>query len=68
MSIDKVSFVLVDLTEMPERGREQIVVRCLASDKIFIDLAASVLGVNQADFLRIALINTAKKVISENAR
>ena len=68
VSIDTVKMVLIDLTELPEKGREQIVIRCKEEHRALIDFAAQTLGLNQADFLRVVLINTAKKVISENAR
>lgn len=69
MSIDKVTMVLVDLTELPENSKETtMLIRLRQDDKDMIEMAAQALGLNQADFLRASTINTAKKVIMENAR
>ena len=68
MSIDKVSMVLIDLTILPVGGSAHMMIRISQEDKNMVDLAAQTLGLTQADFLRVAVVNTANKVISENAR
>jgi len=68
VSIDKVSMVLIDLTILPVGGSAHMMIRISQEDKNMVDLAAQTLGLTQADFLRVAVVNTANKVISENAR
>ncbi len=68
MSINPVTMVLVDLTEIPVTGQASMLLRMNGEDFETINLAAQVMGMKQAEFLRAAVVNTAKKVISENAR
>lgn len=68
MSVNPVTMVLVDLTEVPSSGQASMLLRMNGEDFETINLAAQVMGMKQAEFLRAAAVNTAKKVISENAR
>lgn len=67
-TVDPVTMVLVDLTEVPPTGNASMLIRLRGDDSELINLAAQAMGMRQAEFLRCAAVNTAKKVISENAR
>lgn len=67
-TIDPVTMVLVDLTEVPPTGAASMLIRMRGDDFELINIAAQALGMKQAEFLRAASVNVAKKVISENAR
>lgn len=67
-TIDPVQFVLVDLTNVPRTGDASMLMRLRGDDWEAINIAAQILGMRQAEFLRTACVNVAKKVISENAR
>lgn len=64
----EVSFVLIDMSNVPRPGDAQMIIRIRQEDREAVDLAAQALGMKQAEFLRTAAINVAKKVIAENAR
>lgn len=68
MSIDKVPMVLIDLTQEIPTGASQMIIRCAGDEVELVNLAASILGMRQADFLRRVAIGGAKKVIEESAR
>ena len=57
--------VTVDLTEHPKAGSVQMILRMTSEDKKRINRAARMLGIPQADFLRVATLNVARKVLME---
>jgi uncharacterized protein (DUF1778 family) len=60
MSVQQVT---VDLTDHPRAGSVQMIVRLTTEDRKEINRAARVLGIPQADFLRVATLNVARKVL-----
>lgn len=65
---DVVHMVLVDLSERIGTGDAQVILRLKGEDRDTIDLAARVLQYGQGEFVRTAVVNAARKIISENAR
>jgi len=59
--------VTVDLTEHPKAGSVQMIIRTTTENKKEINRAAKVLGIPQADFLRVAALNVARKVLESAA-
>jgi len=57
----------VDLTEHPKAGSVQMIIRTTTENKKEINRAAKVLGIPQADFLRVAALNVARKVLESAA-
>jgi uncharacterized protein (DUF1778 family) len=60
MSVQRVT---VDLTDHPRAGSVQMIVRLTTEDRKEINRAAKALGIPQADFLRVATLNVARKVL-----
>lgn len=67
-TVDPVTMVLVDLTDVPRAGDASMLIRLRGEDFELVNLAAQLMGMKQAEFLRTSTIAVAKKVISENAR
>lgn len=64
-----VTHVLVDLTvPVPVGGHGHVLIRVGHEDRETIQIAAQALGIKQADFVRTAVVQAARKVIQENAR
>ena len=57
--------VTVDLTEHPQAGSVQMIIRTTTENKKEINRAAKALGIPQADFLRVATLNVARRVLQE---
>ncbi len=66
-TIDPITHVLVELTVVPRIGPAHMILRLTRDDKEIVDLAAQALGMKQAEFLRIATVRAAEKVLHENA-
>ena len=62
MSVESVT---ISLTEHPQSGPVQMIVRTTTEDKKRINRAARSLGIPQADFLRIAVLNVARMVLAQ---
>ncbi len=60
-----IPFVTVSLMSGPLSGKAQLIVRLRDDDKGYIDRAAALIGVSQADFTRMVLVNAAKGIINE---
>ena len=58
-----VQSVTVDLTDRPQTGSVQMILRTTTDDRKAINRAAKALGIPQADFLRVAALNVARKVL-----
>lgn len=67
MPLADVNLFLIDMTEMPKVGPAQMIIRSQTEDREMVSLAAQLLGISQAEFLRCACIATAKKVIEDRA-
>lgn len=61
-----IPIVLVDLTSIPFGGEAKLMIRLHPSDKDLVDKAAYKIGLNQAQFMRTAVINSAKAVLKAN--
>lgn len=57
--------VTIDLTEHPRAGSVQMIVRMTTDNRKEVNRAAKALGVAQADFLRIAILNTARRILAD---
>jgi uncharacterized protein (DUF1778 family) len=64
MSVQK---VVIDLTDHPRAGSVQMIVRMTTEDRKEVNRAAKALGIPQADFLRVATLNVARKVLESAA-
>jgi uncharacterized protein (DUF1778 family) len=62
MSVESVT---ISLTEHPRSGPVQMIVRTTTEDKKIINRAARSLEMPQADFLRTAILNVARKVLAQ---
>ena len=60
-----VQSVTVNLTEHPQTGSVQMIVRTTSEDKKTVHRAAKALGIPQADFLRVAIMSVAWKVLQD---
>jgi len=58
--------VVIDLNDRPRAGSVQMIVRMTTEDRKEINRAARALGIPQADFLRVATLNVAKRVLEES--
>lgn len=65
--IDPITHVLVDLTVIPRPGNAHMLVRLEQDSKDVIEMAAQALGMKQSEFLRIAAVRTAEKVLHDNS-
>jgi hypothetical protein len=66
-TIDPITHVLVDLTVIPRVGPAHMILRVDQDAKDVIEMAAQALGLKQAEFLRIAVVRTAEKVLHDNS-
>lgn len=57
--------VTIDVTEYPKAGSVQMILRTTVEDRKAINRAARALGIPQASFLRVAVLNVAKRVLEE---
>jgi uncharacterized protein (DUF1778 family) len=57
--------IMIDLTESPSKGLDQMLVRCRTADKNDVRKAADMLGITQAEFMRTVIVQCARKVIQE---
>jgi len=55
--------VVIDLMDRPRAGPVQMILRMTTEDRKEVNRAAKVLGIPQADFLRVATLNVAKRVL-----
>lgn len=63
--MDKPQHVLVDLNEVPLHGYSQVVIRMKESDANDLKRAAKVMGMSREQLVRVASIQTARKIIAE---
>lgn len=68
MSIDKVPMIVINLADQYPTGQGAMIVRCENEHVETVTLAATLMGMRQAELLRTLVISGAKKIIEENAR
>jgi uncharacterized protein (DUF1778 family) len=62
--MSKPTSITLDLNEVPAAGDKQIVLRCRERDKSMVDDAAEILGMSQAEFMRVTSVQAARKVVA----
>jgi uncharacterized protein (DUF1778 family) len=67
MPVEDINLFLIDMTELPKAGPAQMIIRAQTEDRDMVSIAAQLLGLSQAEFLRCACVATARKVIQEKA-
>lgn len=68
MPVEDVNLFLIDMTDLPKAGPAQMIIRSQTEDRDMVTIAAKLLGLSQAEFLRCACVAAARKVIQEKAR
>ncbi len=56
--------VQVALMEFPEMGRTQVVARLTPDDKNDVDKAAIAMRMSQAEYVRLVLVSTTRKILA----
>lgn len=62
---DPLMQVVVQLTEVPEKGDARVLIRFTHEDRNMITRAARSIELSQSKFMRVVLVNAAKKVLEE---
>lgn len=65
MTIHNIPQVMVDLENFPPTGEYGLSMRIRGIDRDMINDAARALGMRQADFLRMTVINAAREVMRQ---
>jgi hypothetical protein len=56
------SHITISLIDFPKAGEARMLMRLNSLDKSLVDRVAAQIGMNQADFMRVACVNTARAI------